>query len=177
MTNQTHPQEAPELVERLRALLAKAKDAQHCLSLPGEPAYPIEQDRKASTQAALEKAAVNALPTLLTALELQSPSPGGEGPAAAMPGLPSREIKALRYALDHLNADTFGADELATFHEMATAILTPSHSGETGEVERLRGAIQHEINLLRRADSPWAIGIRKRLKGALKASPDDGGLS
>lgn len=58
-----------DTIAELRELLAKAKDACHCLSIPGDPAYPIEQDRKLSTQKALQHAAVAALPALLDRVE------------------------------------------------------------------------------------------------------------
>lgn len=112
MTNQTHPQEVPELVERLRGLLAKATTLPWQAQQPdtvdvfvpiigvrlddqGQPMetptnglvggamlYPTEIDaedyERAEANAALMVGAVNALPTLLAALEHQSPSPGGE---------------------------------------------------------------------------------------------------
>jgi hypothetical protein len=47
------------------------------------------------------------------------------------------------------------------------AALAPPPTQDVGEAERLRTAIQSEIDRLRKADSSWAIGIRKRLRAAL----------
>lgn len=55
-------------LDRLEELLAKAKDAQHTLSMPGEPAYQIEQEWKRLTEANLQKSAAQALPALITEL-------------------------------------------------------------------------------------------------------------
>lgn len=55
-------------LDRLEELLAKAKDAQHVLSMPGEPAYQLEQERKRLTEANLQKSAAQALPALITEL-------------------------------------------------------------------------------------------------------------
>lgn len=58
-----------DIIQELRELIAREKDARHCLSLPGDPAWPIEQDRKKSAQTALQNAAVHHLPGLLDRLE------------------------------------------------------------------------------------------------------------
>lgn len=55
-------------LDRLEELLAKAKDAQHALSMPGEPAYQLEQEWKRLTEANLQKSAAQALPALITEL-------------------------------------------------------------------------------------------------------------
>lgn len=61
-----------DILARLRGLLANAKDARHCLSIPGDPSYQYEQDRKYRTQRGLEKVSAQELPALLDLIESQA---------------------------------------------------------------------------------------------------------
>lgn len=264
MTSQTHQQEVPELVERLRGLLAKATTLPWQAQQPdtvdvfvpiigvrlddqGQPMetptnglvggamlYPTEIDaedyERAEANAALMVGAVNALPTLLAALEHQSPSPGGEEgavargevsnqfatDAAAMPGLPSREAVAQASAwlrecstwlltndldmqcpmeadpldiADALDGITSQDDRFADADKPIAS--TPSHRGETGEVERLREALGkcadkfdfyeqcHRLKCTADGDEKADRNheMAEMCRAALKTSPGDGGLS
>lgn len=212
MTNQTHQQEAPELVEIAARAMVRS-------SRPGaDPDRPQPAPRGKSGIVPLwrlyEHMAEAAVTDLLAALELQSPSPGGEGPAAAMPdqhlgGLPADTAPAACHVL----AGRFDGDvgdwvfavvstPLCTpfthwwpLPDLA-ATLTPSHSGETGEVEVesspvnagnivYRGEEWVPLSAYREAMDGWKAANRAMCaagslidpKAAFKTSPDDGGLS
>lgn len=57
--------------------------------------------------------------------------------AAPEAATPSAQ-EALRFALDHLNADTFTGDAIDQFHEMATAAVTNKSPSAVGGVDRMR---------------------------------------
>lgn len=102
MTDMTQPVD----IEALRALMEREKDARHCLSLPGDPAYPIEQARKTSTKNALREAAVNALPSLLTELEALRAERGRMGLCRPVPE-PPRKFTWDRDERDEAHRDAY----------------------------------------------------------------------